>query len=251
MVAGFPVDATAFLILFSRFGAMLMLLPAFSEESVPPRIRLLLALGLTAGLWGLLSPQMARVAANATALPGIVIAEVLIGLMMGMIIRILFQAAAMAGSIISLQVGLSAAVVFDPSQSGHAAVISRFMSVAAVVVCMGMGVHHLWLRSMVGSYELFPVGGMPPWADFAQLGVIAAGKAMSLALSLAAPLVVYGIVFNVGLGLIARLTPAIQIFFIAQPLNLLLGLGFFAVMIGAILATFATAMAELAQTSWT
>ena len=250
MVDGFPADATGFLILFARLGAMLMLLPACSEESVLPRIRLLLALGLTAGLWGLLSPQVASVTAKPAALPGIIIAEMMIGLMMGMIIRMLFQAAAMAGSIISLQVGLSSALVFDPSQGSQAALISRFMSVAAVVTCMALGVHHLWLQSMMGSYAVFPIGGLPPWGDFAQLGVMAAGKAMSLALSLAAPLVVYGIVFNVGLGLIARLTPAIQIFFIAQPLNLLLGLGFFAVMIGAMLTAFAEAMAELAQTAW-
>jgi flagellar biosynthetic protein FliR len=73
---------------------------------------------------------------------------------------------------------------------------------------------------------------------------------MALGLSLAAPLIVYGIVFNAALGLMARLAPAIQIFFIAQPLNLLLGIALLATVFGTMLATFSNEMATWLNTGW-
>ena len=248
-MSGLPAEAAIFLIVFARVGAVLMLLPLFSEDAVPMQLRLLMALGMSAGLWGVLSPHVAP-AAQGGSLEAIVIAELIVGIAMGMIVRILFQAAAMAGSIVSLQIGLSAAMLFDPAQGAQSPLISKVVSVAALVVCLGIGVHHLWIASIVKSYALFPVGGLPPAEDFAMLAVSVTGRAMALALSLAAPLIVYGIVFNVALGLTARMAPAIQVFFIAQPLNLLIGLGIFAATIGVMLATFSEEMAAFMQGGW-
>ena len=245
-----PQQAAAFLILFARIGAVLMLLPVFSEEAVPGRIRLLIALGMTIGLWGMLGNQTMPAAAKSDGLVSILLVELLIGLGLGLLVKMMFQAIAIAGSIISLQIGLSSAIVFDQSQGGQAALLSRFVSVAAAVVCMSLAVHHLWIASIVRSYALFPVGGLPSTGDFATIALHTATRAMSLGVSLAAPLLVYGIVFNVALGLAARLAPAVQVFFVAQPLNLILGVGLFAAVLGAILTSFATAMANWMQTGW-
>jgi flagellar biosynthetic protein FliR len=248
---GLALQATAFLILFARTGAMLMLLPVFADDAVPGRIRLLLALAMTAGLWGLLNGRVLPLAANAPGLPGVLIAELLTGLAMGMIIRIFFMAAAMAGSMISLQVGLTSALVNDPAQGGQTTLLSKFISVSATMVCLGMGIHHLWIAAIVNSYALFPVGALPPAADFAHLAISTTGSAMALAISLAAPLIVYGLVFNIALGLAVRMAPAIQIFFIVQPLNILLGVALLAVVIGPLLLGFGNAMAAWMQASWT
>ena len=249
-MGGLPDQAAMFLILFARVGAILMLLPAFSEDSIPPRIRLLAALGFTAGLSGMVSSKIGLQNPSDLALPGIIIAEVLVGLAMGMIVKIMFYAAAMAGSLISLQVGLSSAMIFDPGQSGQSPLIGKLVSITATVVCLGFGVHHLWIGSIVQSYGVFPVGGLPPGVDFAQLAVSVISKTMGLALSLAAPLIVYGIVFNAALALSARMAPAIQVFFIAQPLNIMLGLALFATISGTLLATFASTMAAWMSSSW-
>lgn len=245
-----PQQAAAFLILFARIGAVLMLLPVFSEDAVPGRIRLLIALGTTVGLWGLLGAQAMPAAANIDALPAILVTELLIGLGIGLLVKIMFQAIAIAGSIVSLQIGLSSAVIFDPSQGGQAPLLSKFVSVAAAVACMALAVHHLWIASIVRSYAMFPIGMAPPAGDFSTLALHTATRSMALGISLAAPLLVYGIVFNVGLGLAARLAPAVQVFFVAQPLNLLLGIALFATVLGAMLAGFATAMATWMQAGW-
>ena len=251
MLDAFPLQATAFLILFARVGAVLMLLPVFSEDAIPPRIRLLAAGGMTLGLWGLLSPAVLPLAGQTDAgLAGTIAAELGTGLALGLVIRLMFLAISIAGSIISLQVGLSSAVIFDPAQSSSAPELSRFLAVAAAVVCMASGVHHLWIGGLVRSYAAFPVGTVLPAADLAQLAVRVAGDAMTLGVSLAAPLIVYGIVFNVALGLAVRVAPSIQLFFIAQPLNLLLGLGIVASTAGATLTAFAAAMAQSMQRVW-
>jgi flagellar biosynthetic protein FliR len=245
-----PAHTATFLILFARVGAVLMLLPVFSDESVPARARLLIAFGLSAGMWPIIAPKVAAVATLDGALPMIIVSEMMVGLAIGMIVKMMFAAATMAGSIISLQIGLSSVLVADPAMGGMSPLLSRLLAVAAAIVCMSLGVHHLWLGSIVQSYGAFPVGGLPPAEDFARLAVQVTSDSMRLALSLSAPLIVYGILFNVALGLAARVAPSIQIFFIAQPLNLLLGVALFASVVGIILSTFAQTMATWMQAGW-
>jgi flagellar biosynthesis protein FliR len=244
------LTVSAFFIVFARVGAVLMLLPVFGEDSIPGRIRLMIAFAMSAALYGALG-EPARVALqNGAVLPAVVVTELMTGLAMGMIVKILFFAISIAGSIVSMQVGLSSAVIFDPAQSGQAPLLSKFVGIAAALVCMGMQVHHLWLGAIIHSYQSFPIGGLPPMQDFAQLAIAAIGRSMTLGISLAAPLIVYGIVFNVALGLSARIAPAIQVFFIAQPLNLLLGLSLFAATVGTMLTVFATQMGDAMQGGW-
>lgn len=245
-----PIDAATFLILFARVGAVLMLLPAFSEESVPAQVRLVTALGFSIGLYGLLGPKIAPAAHAEAALPMIVIAEMLVGIAMGMIVKMLFSAASMAGAIASMQVGLASALVADPSLGGQSPLLARLIGLAAVIVCMAAGVHHLWITSIVDSYALFPVGGLPPGQDFGMLAVRVLGQATGLGVSLAAPLILYGAIFNLGLGLAARVAPAIQVFFITQPLNLLLGLSLLAMVMGTMLTGFAAAMTDFMASGW-
>ena len=243
-------EATAFLILFARVGAVLMVLPIFSDDAIPGRIRLMIAFGMTAGLWGLLSPYALPAAQHIDAAAAVVLAELLTGLALGMLVRIMYLAIATAGSIISLQVGLTSAIIADPSLGGQSTVLGKVLSVAAAVVCLGLLVHHLWIAALIRSYAVFPVDGLPPAGDFAELAIRTVGRSLALAVGLAAPMLVYGIVFNVALGLAARLTPSIQVFFVGQPLNLLLGLALFAALFGAILSRFADESIGWIQLGW-
>lgn len=244
------LQVSAFFIVFARVGAVLMLLPVFGEDSIPGRIRLMIAFAMSAALYGVLGAPARAALQGGAVLPAVLVLELATGLAMGMIVKILFFAISIAGSIISLQIGLSSAVIFDPAQSGQAPLLSKFVGIAAALVCMGMQVHHLWLGAIVQSYHSFPIGGLPPMHDFAQLAIEAVGRSMVLGISLAAPLLVYGIVFNVALGLAARVAPAIQVFFIAQPLNLLLGTALAAATIGTTLTVFAQAMGDAMQGGW-
>jgi flagellar biosynthetic protein FliR len=247
LIDDLPLQASAFLILFARVGAVLMLLPLFSDEGVPGRIRLLIAFAMSLGLWGILGPTVLPAASDGDALAGILVVEMATGLALGMIVRLMFQAAVMGASIASVQIGLSSALIFDPALGGQTPVLAKLVVLAATLVCLALGLHHLWIGAIINSYDMFPVGSVPNAGDFATLAVATVGKAMSLAVSMAAPLLVYGIVFNVALGFSARLAPTIQVFFIAQPLNLILGIALFATVSGAMITTFAVAMERWLQ----
>jgi flagellar biosynthetic protein FliR len=251
MLQQLPLYATAFLLLLARVGTVLMLLPLFSEEAVPGQVRILLAVGMTLALFGLLSGHVLPHAGEGRALFGLLVAELLIGLSLGMLVKLFFQAIGMAGSLVSMQVGLSSALLFDPGLGGQVPVLAKLCGLAAVLVCLGLGVHHLWIAAIVRSYAVFPVGVVPNLGDLAALAVATTGKSLTLAVSLAGPFLVYGLLFNLALGFSARLAPAIEVFFIAQPLNLMLGLALFAATVGAMLTMFGDEFARWLQDGWT
>jgi flagellar biosynthesis protein FliR len=254
IAAALPDATMLFCILFARLGGILMLLPAFSDDAVPGRIRIMIALAITAGLYPILhasvAPALPDMKASDIGFARLILTEMVLGIALGMIVRIFFHAIVIAGGIISLQVGLTSAMVFDPSAGGQVPVMSKFISITALLLCMAMGVHHLWIGAMMHSYVNFAVGAIAPSGDFAALALRSVTGAMALGLSLAAPLIVYGIVFNVALGLAARLAPALQIFFIAQPLNLLLGLMLTSAALAASLNGFAGKMSEWTLAVW-
>ena len=248
-MADLSIQVIVFLLLFARVGAVTMALPVFTEDGVPMQVRLLIAIGLTLGLYGMLRDRVAAPDGNGALIAALVI-ELVIGLGIGLLVRILFSAAAMAGSLVSLQIGLSSVLVPDAALGGQAPLLSRFVTVAVLVACMAMGVHHLWIAAIVHSYDQFPVGTLPPAADLLRVAVGTTGRAMALAVNLAAPLLVYAILFNTALGLSARLAPAIQVFFVVQPLNLVFGIALFATLAGAMMTAFAGSMASWIQTVW-
>ena len=251
LIAEVPLHLASLLILFARIGAVWMLLPMFGEDSVPGPVRLLMALGMSLALLGLLGPRVTPFAAQDSALVATILVELAIGLAIGSLIRIIMQAASMAGALISMQIGFSSALLFDPAVGGQTPVLARLIALAATLVCFAAGLHHQWIAAIVRSYDCFPVGAVPNPQDWAALAIATVGTATSLAVSLAAPFLVFGIVFNVALGLSARLAPALQIFFIAQPLNLLLGLALLGVTLGTILSTFSAAMSAWTAGGWT
>ena len=152
------------------------------------------------------------------------IGEILIGLMFGAAARILMSAASIAGQVISLHTGLGFAMQLDPMQGQQGAVLSTFLSLIAVVLVLGAGIHRWMLQGAVDSYDLFPVGTLPDISDATQYGVMAFTEAFRLGIQIAAPAIAFGLIFNLAIGLAARLIPQIQIFFIAMPSSIMFGL---------------------------
>lgn len=239
------------LLLFARVGGMTMMLPMLGDDSVPMRIRLMIGFGLSAALTGLLGP---RLPPDAPAmLVSLALSETLVGLALGAVVRLLFSAVHMAGAIAALQIGLTAVLVPDQGAGGMSTALSRLLSLAALLVCLAAQLHHLWIASLVESYTRFPPGQLTAAGDtalFAELALRTLSDAMRLAIALAAPFLFYALLYNLALGIAARLAPAIQIYFIAQPLNLMLGLGLTGLVLAMLLGTFSDAMAAFVQQGW-
>ena len=101
--------------------------------------------------------------------------------------------------------------------------IGRFFSLVALVLLFATELHHELLLALIDSYRLLPPGGLPPVGDFAAQAIAFMSNAFVVALQISAPIMVVGLLFYLGLGLVARLMPAVQVFFVALPLQILLG----------------------------
>lgn len=202
---------------------MVMVFPALGETSIPQRIRLFLALSISLIIYSLVRSGIPVMPESPLALGTLIICEVLVGIMIGFSIRLLVSALHVAGTIIAMQSGLAMAQAFDPAQGGQSALMATFLTLLGVTMVFISDMHHLMISAMYNSYNLFPIGGEILIGGFAELITDTVANSFKLGLQIAAPVIVYALVFNAGLGVIARLVPQLQVFFVAMPINILMG----------------------------
>ena len=222
-----PAEVFGFFLVFSRVGAMVMLFPALGETSIPAMMRLTLAFVLSLVIYALVSKVLPPMPGSAIELALLLGGEIVIGLFIGGSVRLLMSALHVGGTIIGFQTGLSAAQAFDPAQSSQSAIVGTFMMVVGVTLIFVTDLHHIMIAAMRDSYVLFPAGKIPSTGDFARLAIRTVGDSFKLGVQIGAPFLVYGLVFNVGLGILSRLVPQLQVFFIAMPAGILLGFTIF------------------------
>jgi flagellar biosynthetic protein FliR len=226
------VWATA--LVFSRIGAMVMLMPGIGEANVPPNIRLSFALILSLCLGPIALPYLPPEPSTVDGTAGYIIKEVLIGLIIGSLLQIFLTALTTAGEFVSLQTTLAFAQTTNPTQAQPGTTISTFLTLMGITLIFDTDLHRLFIVAMAHSYTLFPPMRTLPLGDAASLAGQTVSRSFMLGLQLAAPVVVFSLVFNIATGLIGRVMPQFQIFFVATPLSLLLGLSIFALSLGAI-----------------
>ena len=227
-----PQTAFLYLLIFARVGTMLMLLPALGEQVIPSRMRLSFALALTLVFLPLLSPSLGALPTDIMAILILMVHEIVVGLILGAIVRIITMATQVAGAVIAYQSGLSFAQSADPTQGGiQGAVVGAFLSFLGVALIFATDLHHVMIAAIYESYEVFPTTAEIMWDDAAQLAINAIAGAFVVGIQMSAPFIVFGLVFNIGLGILSRLMPQLQVFFIAMPANILVGLILFALLL--------------------
>jgi flagellar biosynthetic protein FliR len=220
-------------LIFARLGAILMLMPGIGEPGVPPRARLAFALMFSLALAPFIAPELPAEPVQPLAMAAMLMSEALIGLMIGAVMRMFMSVASVAGQIVGQQTGLAMAQAFDPSQGQSGALMSTFLNLLFIVLIFVTNLHHLLLLAARGSYYVMPVGSLPPLADAAEWALTVFSDSFRIGVQISAPLIVFGLVFYFGLGVLSRLMPQAQIFFIAMPVNILAGFFIFAISVGA------------------
>ena len=227
-----PNTAFLYLLLFSRIGTILMLMPALGEDMIPMRMRLSFSLAFTLVLYPLLSPSLPAMPDDVMAIFGLIFHELAIGIILGAIARITVMATQVAGAIIAFQTGLSSAMAADPTQVGvQGAVFGSFLSFLGMVLIFATDLHHMALAATYDSYMVFPLDTPLMFDDAAQLAIRTVAGAFSVGVQMSAPFIVFGLVFNLGAGILARLMPALQVYFLLMPANIILGLVLFATLL--------------------
>ena len=218
---------------FARIGALMMLAPGIGDSFVPGRVRLMVSLFLAILIAPIVSAAIPALPAQAADMAFMLVKEIVIGLSLGLGTRILFSALATAGAIAGMQTGLAMATAFDPSQNSQGAVFGTLLALLGTALIFQTDTHHWFLTGAANSYNNFIPGAPLPLGDIAQFTLKAFSQAFSLAIQITAPLLIFGIVMNIALGIVNRIAPAIQVFFIGQPIQILLGIMLFSVTAGA------------------
>ena len=233
-----PALAAAFMLVFARIGAMVMLLPGFGEANIPVRVRLAIALALTLIILPLHRNAYTVSMTSMAPLLVLMVHEIIIGVVLGATARVTLSALAVAGSVIAQQLGLGFVTTVDPTQGQQGALLSNFLTLLGITLLFATDMHHLVIAALSESYRIFSPGELMSSGDVAALATRAFATAFKIGIQLSAPFIVFGLVFNLGLGVLARLMPQMQVFFVGVPLSILAGFLILAAILGAMMGTY-------------
>ena len=245
-----PETAYFFILIFARIGSALMLIPALGETTIPARMRLTFALALSLVMYPGISPGLPPPDDDIFGVVVLVLHEIAIGLLIGMIARISVMGAQVAGAVIASSSGLSVAQAADPTNGGaQGALIGAFLSFLGVALIFATDLHHVAISALYDSYMIFSPREPLMFGDAAQTVIEVVASAFVVGVQMSAPFIVFGLVFNLGMGILSRLMPQLQVFFLAMPATVGVGLILMAVllsmMMGLYLLHFETTLAML------
>jgi flagellar biosynthetic protein FliR len=237
--------AFGLVLVLARIGATLALLPGLGESTIPAFVKAGMVLMLTVLLLPVIEPALPPWPDSELVLARMVLIELANGLWFGWLARILTTSLPLAGQFIADLAGLANVLQPSPDLGTQTTVVSRVYDIAVPVLILSTGLYRLLLASIVGFYQLAPVGTLAWPGDSAAATVAVAARSFSLALQLAAPFILAAVAWHVAMGLIARLVPRLQVFFVALPGQIGLGLLLLAVVSMPLIGAWMEAMRTL------
>lgn len=241
LLPGFVFD---FLIVFVRITSAVMLIPGFSESGVTPMIRVGLSIALTTMVAPLVAAQLPAMPQDPTMLIVMILVQIVVGLSIGWLTQVILVSLPMAGQILSYQIGLSSVLLPSTELGSNSTLVSSVFNLMVPVLFFGTSMIVLPLLALSHSFQQIPVDflshprGPGVMAGVIRLVVRTVAAEFVVALQIAGPFLVIGMIWQAGLGLMARAAPQLQIFFVAAPLQILAGLILLAVFLGTMLNTW-------------
>lgn len=213
-----------FLLLIIRASGLLLVAPIFGNRSVPTLVKVGLAILFAIVMQPTLHGVEVPVAGTLIELVGMVLRELMVGLLTGFFFALIFQAVEMAGSITGFQIGLVIAQAFDPNAGGQVAIIGRFWIVLASLIFLAINGHHLIINAFHDSFAVIPPGQVVVQGGTAMLLLKYTAYVFVLAIKISSPVIVTLVLTDISLGTIAKLMPTMNIFIVGFPLKVGVGL---------------------------
>jgi flagellar biosynthesis protein FliR len=211
------------LLVFSRLSVVFYLMPGVSAGYVPARVRLILAVLVTLIIVPLVSDTLPPQPTSPAELVGLIVIEVLIGGFMAGLIQIVMSALMIAGEVISNATGLTNAFVDDLVSEEQTAIVIGLLNIVAVVLIFTAGLHQLMFAAVVDSYSLMRPGESIMTGDMLSVVSTMVSQAFYMGLKLASPFLVFELLFQFANGVLSRLSPQLNVFFVALPAQNLIG----------------------------
>ncbi len=208
---------------FVRIGAMLSIIPIFGIRAVPVRSKVILSVFLTL----VIAPSLALPPpADPFSWQGVlfIMQQVLIGLAMGLVFLVVFQAFVVAGHLIAMGMGLAFAQMVDPGTGVNSPVVSQYFTIVVTLLFLALNGHLLVIQVVADSFDYLPVGAN--FFDVASLRLLFefGGYMFTAGVLIALPAITALLLINVSFGVVTRAAPALNIFAVGFPVTLLAGL---------------------------
>ena len=216
-----PLDQfQAFLIVTSRVAGFVGAIPVFSSGQTPARIKTSLAVLLSLVLFPVMKPAVIGLATDITNFSLIIVSELLLGLLLGLVARLIFTAVEFGATVIGYQMGFAAANVFDPQNQRQVALISQFQNVFSILIFLAINGHHIFLQTAVLSYDLLPPGHLNLSGDAVPYLMELSSHMFALGVQFSAPVLTVLLLSGLILGILARVFPQLNVFLISFPVNI-------------------------------
>lgn len=217
-------NVLAFMLTFVRLGTALMLMPGIGDSFTPAPIRLLISLGISLVMMPIVANYLPDPLPAGLALYVLIFSEFMIGLFIGTVARIFMAALDTGGMIVSLQSGLASAQLFNPAFSSQGSVVGAFFSVTGVVLLFASNLYMVLIYGLAESYQMFPAGNIPDTGNMAEVVAKSVAASFLIGVQISSPFIVVAFILYVGMGVLARLMPQVQIFILSLPVQILLSL---------------------------
>ncbi len=234
-----------FILISARLIGLFSWMPGFSDLHIPFRMRMMVAFGLALAFSATLHiPELPK---NSTHLMVVFIAEYLTGTFLGFLLKVFLSALETAGTIMSQSIGLSNALTPNLIDHEQTSVLNSFFTMSGIAFIFLLDLHHLIIWGVYNSYDLIPIGTINIFQDKSIIMARSFSDAFMYALKFAMPFFIFGNLIYLGMGILNKLIPQIQVFFLSLPIQILVGLIIMAFSVGFILSTFS----EYFNNSWT
>ena len=216
-----------FLLIFLRVGAILLTAPIFDSRSIPVLFKVGLCFAISLILFPILNLHNPPIGLEIIPLVIGIISEILIGVVIGLAVKMLFVGIQLAGQLVGFQMGLAMANIVDPATSQQIPLLAQMNNLIALLIFLAINAHYWFLRALVESFHLVPPFEFQFTHSLMDQLMSLAGNIFVIAVKVGAPLIVVLFLMSVSFGLAARTVPQMNIFFVAMPLKILVGLLFF------------------------
>jgi len=240
-----PDQFRAYMLVLLRISIFLFMLPVFSSTVFPDRLKMGFALVVSLLLYSVVEIDLSRFPMDAVSTGILILAEVMIGVTLGLCIRMFFAAVQLAGQIIGFQMGYAMINVVDPQTGANVSIMDQFGYWVCIVVFLVLNGHHIIFLAAVDSFKIVPVGFFMMHGALPAKVIEIGAQLFLLSVKIGAPVIVALSFVSVGFGLVAKFSPQMNVMIVAFPLQIITGLSLFGLTLQIIVIVTRTYVSEL------
>jgi len=216
-----PVEQfQTFLVVTSRVAGFIGAIPVLSGAQTPGKVKTGLVFATSLVLFPMMADAVPKTDFSPVPFLLLIISELLLGLLLGLVARLIFTAVEFGATVIGYQMGFAAANVFDPQSKRQVALISQFQNVFAILIFLAINGHFIFFQTAVMSYDLLPPGQLNLTGEAVPYLMELASHMFEIGVQFSAPVLAVLLLSGLILGILARVFPQLNVFLLSFPINI-------------------------------